>query len=121
MRRAASVEEEYEAAGGEVLLDNEDNDGWLATHGKPKENKGAEDDNLPSMEALEISKKNSVQSNPSCVGGEEVEDIPDMGEYEEADNLIETDPATLQTTYLVAHEPDDDNILRTRTYDISIT
>lgn len=36
LRRAASVEEEYEAAGGEVLLDNEDNDGWLATHGKPK-------------------------------------------------------------------------------------
>jgi len=30
------VEEEYEAAGGEVLLDNEDNDGWLATHGRPK-------------------------------------------------------------------------------------
>ncbi|XP_075111308.1 uncharacterized protein LOC107772206 isoform X2 [Nicotiana tabacum] len=29
--------------------------------------------------------------------------------------------ATLQTAYLVAHEPDDDNILRTRTYDISIT
>lgn len=36
LRRAASIEEEYEAAGGEVLLDNEDNDGWLATHGKPK-------------------------------------------------------------------------------------
>jgi len=36
LRRAASVEEEYEAAGGEVLLDDEDNDGWLATHGKPK-------------------------------------------------------------------------------------
>lgn len=30
------MEEEYEAAGGEILLDNEDNDGWLATHGKPK-------------------------------------------------------------------------------------
>jgi len=30
------VEEEYEAAGGEVLLDNEDDDGWLATHGRPK-------------------------------------------------------------------------------------
>lgn len=29
--------------------------------------------------------------------------------------------ATLQSTYLVAHEPDDDNILRTRTYDVSIT
>lgn len=36
LRRASSIEEEYEAAGGEVLLDNEDNDGWLATHGKPK-------------------------------------------------------------------------------------
>lgn len=36
LRRAASIEEEYEAAGMEVLLDNEDNDGWLATHGKPK-------------------------------------------------------------------------------------
>jgi len=29
--------------------------------------------------------------------------------------------ATLRSTYLVAQEPDDDNILRTRTYDISIT
>lgn len=28
--------EDYEAAGGEVLVDDEDNDGWLATHGKPK-------------------------------------------------------------------------------------
>lgn len=36
LRRAASVAEEYEAAGGEVLVDDEDNDGWLATHGKPK-------------------------------------------------------------------------------------
>lgn len=36
LRRAASVAEDYEAAGGEVLVDDEDNDGWLATHGKPK-------------------------------------------------------------------------------------
>ena len=28
--------EEYEAAGGEVLVDDEDDDGWLATYGKPK-------------------------------------------------------------------------------------
>ncbi|KAF3636989.1 Ubiquitin-like-conjugating enzyme ATG3 [Capsicum annuum] len=32
-----------------------------------------------------------------------------------------SEQATLQTTYLVANEPDDDNILRTRTYDVSIT
>lgn len=121
LRRAASVEDEYEAAGGEVLLDNEDNDGWLATHGNPKDNKHKEEENLPCMETLEIGKKNTIQSISSHFGGEEEEDIPDMAEYEEPDNLIETDPATLQSTYLVAQEPDDDNILRTRTYDVSIT
>ncbi|KAK2994667.1 hypothetical protein RJ640_026146 [Escallonia rubra] len=121
LRRAASVEEEYEAAGGEFLLDNEDNDGWLATHGKPKETKSDDEENLPSMETIEISKKNTIQSISSYFGGEEEDDIPDMAGYEEADNVIETDAATLQSTYLVAHEPDDDNILRTRTYDVSIT
>ncbi|KAG8486383.1 hypothetical protein CXB51_019723 [Gossypium anomalum] len=120
LRRAASVEEEYEAAGGEVLLDNEDNDGWLATHGKPKD-KSDVAENLPSMETLEI-RQNAVRSIPSYFGvGEDEEDIPDMADYEEADNLVETDAATLQPTYLVAQEPDDDNILRTRTYDVSIT
>ncbi|WJX49616.1 E2-like enzyme [Trifolium repens] len=117
LRRAASIEEEYEAAGGEVLLDGEDNDGWLATHGKPKETKSDEDEDLPSMESLEISKSSSIKQNSSHTGGEDDEDIPDMAEFAEYDNIIETDPST----YLVAHEPDDDNILRTRTYDISIT
>ncbi|KAG4388756.1 hypothetical protein AAZX31_09G211200 [Glycine max] len=117
LRRAASVEEEYEAAGGEVLLDDEDNDGWLATHGKPKETKSDEDENLPSMESLEISKKNSIKKIPSYMGAEEEEDIPDMAEFDDTSNVIENDPST----YLVAHEPDDDNILRTRTYDVSIT
>ncbi|KAF3440071.1 hypothetical protein FNV43_RR18349 [Rhamnella rubrinervis] len=119
LRRAASVEEEYEAAGGEVLLDNEDNDGWLATHGKPND-KSAEEENLPSMECLEISKNKDVKSIPSYFGGDDEEDIPDMADYEEPDNIIENDPASLPT-YRVVHEPDDDNILRTRTYDVSIT
>nr|AFK36423.1 unknown [Medicago truncatula] len=117
LRRAASIEEEYEAAGGEVLLDDEENDGWLATHGKPKETKSDEEENLPSMESLEISEKISAKQTSSHTGGEDDEDIPDMEEFKEYDNIIETDPST----YLVAHEPDDDNILRTRTYDISIT
>ncbi|KAJ8752879.1 hypothetical protein K2173_008614 [Erythroxylum novogranatense] len=121
LRRAASVEEEYEAAGGEILLDTEESEGWLATHGKPKETKSDEDENLPSMEALDINEQNCIQSIPSYFKSEEEEDIPDMADYEDPDNLVETDPATLQSTYLVAHEPDDDNILRTRTYDVSIT
>jgi len=34
LRRAISVEEEYDAAGAEVVLDDdEDGEGWLATHG----------------------------------------------------------------------------------------
>ncbi|CAM8983063.1 unnamed protein product [Rhodiola kirilowii] len=121
LRRAASVEEDYEAAGGEVLLDNEDDDGWLATHGNPKDKKSDDDENLPSMDTLEISSNKPIQSITSYFGGDDEEDIPDMADYGEPDNLVETDAATLQSTYLVAQEPDDDNILRTRTYDVSIT
>jgi ubiquitin-like-conjugating enzyme ATG3 len=34
LRRAVSLEEEYDAAGAEVVLgDDEDGEGWLATHG----------------------------------------------------------------------------------------
>ncbi|KAL5571824.1 hypothetical protein UlMin_021421 [Ulmus minor] len=121
LRRAASVEEEYEAAGGEVLLDNEDGDGWLATHGKPKEGKNAEEENVPSMESLEISKDKALKFTPSHFGGDDEEDIPDMADYEEAGNVDESDPATLQPTYRVVHDSDNDNILHTRTYDVSIT
>lgn len=124
LRRAISVEEEYDAAGGEVLLDNDDDDdddGWLATHGKPKEVNSNEEENLPSMETLEISKGRGIQPISSYLGGEEEEDIPDMADFEHTENMVETDPATLQPSYFVAHEPEDDNILRTRTYDVSIT
>ncbi|MQM15582.1 hypothetical protein Taro_048528 [Colocasia esculenta] len=121
LRRAISVEEEYEAAGGEVLLDNDDSDGWLATHGKPKETTHDEEENIPSMDSLSISTEGGIRSIPTYFGGEEEDDIPDMAGFEDADNLLDADPATLQPTYFVAQEPEDDNILRTRTYDISIT
>ncbi|KAF7153516.1 hypothetical protein RHSIM_Rhsim01G0073400 [Rhododendron simsii] len=110
LRSAASVEEEYEATGGEVLLDNEDNDGWLATMEIRKITNMKRKKTCLSMETLEISKENTIQSIASHFGGEEEEDIPNMAEYEEPDNLIETDP-----------EPDDDIFPRTRTYDVSIT
>ncbi|XP_065028906.1 autophagy-related protein 3-like [Musa acuminata AAA Group] len=125
LRRASSMEEEYDAAGGEFLLgnddDDDDSDGWLATHGMPKETKSSEVEGLPSMESLEISKGAAIRSIPAYFGGEEEEDIPDMEDYEDPENLIETDTATLKSTYFVANEPEDDNILRTRTYDVSIT
>jgi ubiquitin-like-conjugating enzyme ATG3 len=77
---------------------------------------------------------------------EDSDDIPDMDSYDSADNLVarmaaaamsaaaasgsgsrghdnaddEDDECTLQRPYLVAQEPED-NILRTRTYDVSIS
>ncbi|MCH81421.1 autophagy-related protein 3-like, partial [Trifolium medium] len=77
------------------------------------ETKSDEDED---METPEISKNSSIKQNSSHTGGEDDEDT-DMAEFSEYDNIIETDPST----YPVAHEPDDDNILRIRTYDISIT
>lgn len=54
-----------------------------------------DDDNLPSMEALEISRNNNVhQSISNHFGGEEEEDIPDMAEYEEPNSLMEADPVS---------------------------
>ena len=116
------MEEEYEAAGGEVLLDNDDNDGWLATHGRPKGSttsratlqecvvchiiiwvvlefsettkRDDDEDNLPSMDTLEISKGGAIRSIPSYFGGEEEDDIPDMAEYDESENLVESDPVS---------------------------
>lgn len=53
--------------------------------------KSDEDENLPSMETLEISKRNTIQAISSYFGGEEEEEIPDMTEFEDADNIIEND------------------------------
>lgn len=53
-------------------------------------------------------------------------ELRDLSSYEEEDNLVQEDEAALgpaSGSYLVASEPDDadDAILRTRTYDLSIT
>lgn len=55
------------------------------------------EENLPSMETLEIKQNETVRSIPSYFGGgEDEEDIPDMADYEEADNVIETDAVSLK-------------------------
>lgn len=43
------------------------------------------------MDTLEISPKKPIQSIPSYFGGDDDEDIPDMSDYLEHDNLVETD------------------------------
>lgn len=56
--------------------------------------KGNEDENLPSMDALEINERNTIQSTNKSYGGEEEEDIPDMEEFGEADNVVDNDPVS---------------------------
>lgn len=118
LRRACSIEEDYKAAGGEVLLDNDGEDGWLATHGFDREKKD-EDEIVPSMDTQESSARPSRSFGPLVPQEDDEDDVLDMEDVGD-DNLVETDDSTLQR-YLIAHEPDDDHILRTRTYDISIT
>ena len=60
----------------------------------PTESKSDDNENLPSMDTLEISKKNTIQSFPSYFGGEDEDNIPEMDELEDVDNLIETDPVS---------------------------
>jgi hypothetical protein len=72
---------------------------------------------LASIDAEEPAKSSF---RPSIPQDDEDSDVPDMLECEDLDNVVENDVATLQP-YLVAYEPDDDHILRTRTYDVSIT
>eukprot|EP00252_Welwitschia_mirabilis_P015316 TRINITY_DN33655_c0_g1_i1.p1 TRINITY_DN33655_c0_g1~~TRINITY_DN33655_c0_g1_i1.p1 ORF type:complete len:311 (-),score=60.03 TRINITY_DN33655_c0_g1_i1:131-1063(-) len=118
-RRANAVAEEYEAAGGDTMLEDDEYDGWLATYGLPKD-VTTKEDNLPSIDSLEIQDKRPVSSAPSNTTPEDEEQIPDMSELEEQ-NIEGDDPASLEPPYMVANEPEDDNILRTRTYDVSIT
>uniref|UniRef100_A0A0E0IWG7 Autophagy-related protein 3 n=2 Tax=Oryza nivara TaxID=4536 RepID=A0A0E0IWG7_ORYNI len=122
VRRAVSLEEEYDAAGAEVVLgDDEDGEGWLATHGV-QASKPEEEEDIPSMDTLDIGKTEGINSILSYFSAgkkaEEEEDIPDMDTYEDTGN---DSVATAQPSYFVAEEPEDDNILRTRTYDVSIT
>ena len=48
------------------------------------------------METLEIKQNKTVRSIPSYFGGEDEEDIPDMADYEEAENVIETDAVSFE-------------------------
>ncbi|KAL5663264.1 hypothetical protein ACJX0J_023372, partial [Zea mays] len=88
LRRAISVEEEYDAAGAEVVLD-EDGEGWLATHGV-QASKPEEEEDIPSMDTLDIGRSDGIKSIPSYFSGgkdEEEEDIPDMDTYEDTRDI----------------------------------
>lgn len=114
LKRASAVED-YGGAVEKILSGEGDGaeDEWLATEnvadesGETSRTEGADD--IPSMDAPA---EKAAPDND--------DDIPDMDEFETDDNVMEVDEASLSTPYLVATEPEE-NIIRTRTYDISIT
>jgi len=113
-RRAATVE----SGVVEQLLEGDDAEGgWLATHGVSDRageagGGGGDDDDVPDMGGC----------GPGGGAAMADDEAVDMADFEVAGNVMDVDDAALGGgAYMSAVEPDDDNILRTRTYDVSIT
>ncbi|URD79130.1 Autophagy-related protein 3 [Musa troglodytarum] len=96
LRRASSMEEEYDIIGEETLFDTNDEDisGWIVTHRTPREIKHYKEEAIPSMEFVEINKCGTVTFNPFYFAVEE--DIPDMADYENLENPIKTETVTIE-------------------------
>jgi len=95
----------------EVMVEDE----WINTEmeeSEPAQSSSDGGEGTPSMPDIQ---KLSLQK-PTAE-----DDVPDMSDFSDANNMIESDPATLDTTYIVRTEPDDSNIVHTRTYDVTIT
>lgn len=53
------------------------------------------------MENLDVNKGTTVKLTPSHFGGDDEDDIPDMADFEESDNVIETDPVSVKCKELL--------------------
>ncbi|KAG0542393.1 hypothetical protein BDA96_02G099900 [Sorghum bicolor] len=104
LRRAISVEGQYDAAGAEVVVeDDQDGEGWLATHGV-QASKPEEEEDIPDMDTFGMGRSDGIKSSiPSYFSGgkeeEEEEDIPDMDNYKDTRQtiwLLLSDHALLQ-------------------------
>ncbi|CAI5711801.1 unnamed protein product [Peronospora destructor] len=134
-RRVTSLEQSYQT---EEAVEGEDE--WVAASSYANEGNSNNTVTDLSDEIGDISLSDSQSKENESRGGilgaivdEHFTDgrlaeseLRDLSSFEEEDNLVEDDEATLGLatgSYLVASEPDDadDAILRTRTYDLSIT
>jgi ubiquitin-like-conjugating enzyme ATG3 len=134
-RRVTSLEQTYQT---EEAVEGEDE--WVAASSYANQDgaSNAVTDLSDEMADISLSDKQSPKKKTGILGAivdEHFMDGPgdvaaepelrDLSSYEEEDNLVQDDEAALAPAagYLVASEPDDadDAILRTRTYDLSIT
>jgi len=109
LARAKDIENKAPSNNQEVSFEG-DEDAWVATHNEGDDLKESiDDEDIP-----EISEGIAYVSVSAAGGGDSDSDsdIPDMEDFEEERNLEEEDANALDA---------DDNIIRTRTYDISIT
>eukprot|EP00743_Colponemidia_sp_Colp-15_P001849 GILK01002016.1.p1 GENE.GILK01002016.1~~GILK01002016.1.p1 ORF type:complete len:301 (-),score=34.77 GILK01002016.1:112-1014(-) len=109
------------STGEEREVDDDEDGGWLATSNSHSHQTDITDidTSQPAPVASSVIQPNAAYFAPSGSS----EDIPDMESFDVDDNLVETQDAGAlpeQPQYFVCEEPDD-NIVRTRTYDLSIT
>jgi len=91
-----------------------DGDDWVATH---DENQGDRDTEITEIVA-DMSLKDKKKAKAPVVEDDD-DEIPDIDDVDFNDNLVEeSDPATLEEE---ADDDGEDHILKTRTYDLSIT
>ncbi|KAG6583157.1 Autophagocytosis associated protein [Phytophthora cinnamomi] len=131
-RRVTALEQSYQT---EQAVEGEDD--WVAAVSYANDGEGADavTDLSDEMGDVSLSDKPGQTQQPGGILGAIVDEhfvggsaaaepeLRDLSSYEEEDNLVQDDEAALGN-YLVASEPDDDAddaILRTRTYDLSIT
>mmetsp|Transcript_23510 Transcript_23510/g.28437 ORF Transcript_23510/g.28437 Transcript_23510/m.28437 type:complete len:298 (+) Transcript_23510:258-1151(+) len=111
LKRASALESYGETEN--VLFDGaDDEEGWVETEGLAAPET---EEDIPSMDGPA-----PTASNNAADMDMDDDDIPDMDGFEDGGAVMEADPASLDPSYLVAHEPED-NIVHTRTYDLSIT
>lgn len=114
LKRAAAVEGYYAGLDEDELEGEDGEEGWLATQRDESSAGGA---SAATVEAEQIPSMDDTTEAMAAVGLDEG-DIPDMANFEVEAPETEADEAALP--YLVATEPED-NIMRTRTYDLSIS
>mmetsp|Transcript_1782 Transcript_1782/g.4551 ORF Transcript_1782/g.4551 Transcript_1782/m.4551 type:complete len:325 (-) Transcript_1782:125-1099(-) len=113
--------------GAPIADDMTDEDGWTSTPAAPlaeaqsAQAKAAGLASAGASQAASASVYDHTNLTSSSAAGTADDDIPNMEEFEQDDLVDEDDDAALAVGTMSLDDPPADNIVRTRTYDISIT